>query len=140
MIKLRADVELKDNTVVAMPKIIVEGHYICNVRVEYEWKPPRCASCKVFRDIHEECLKNTGASEKKTRRKPSQTSRGVLVGPKMGFKPQKDYRPVPNKKKGLTLIFVTLEDLDLDLDLLGDVISEDDCGDDGEDENVFVIR
>ncbi|GJU60103.1 putative ribonuclease H-like domain-containing protein, partial [Tanacetum coccineum] len=34
MIELRADVELKDNIVVAMPKITREGHYICNVRVE----------------------------------------------------------------------------------------------------------
>ncbi|GKD65450.1 copia protein, partial [Tanacetum coccineum] len=48
MIELRADVELKDNIVVAMPKITWEGHYTCNVRVEYEWKPPRCSSCKVF--------------------------------------------------------------------------------------------
>ncbi|GKE70932.1 glucomannan 4-beta-mannosyltransferase 9-like protein [Tanacetum coccineum] len=31
MIELRADVELKDNIVMAMPKIIGEGHYICNV-------------------------------------------------------------------------------------------------------------
>ncbi|GJT10281.1 hypothetical protein Tco_0857323 [Tanacetum coccineum] len=38
---------------------------------------------------------------------------------------------------GLTLIIAALEDLDLGL--LGDVISEDDCGDDGEDENVFII-
>ncbi|GKC35308.1 hypothetical protein Tco_1047692 [Tanacetum coccineum] len=30
MIELRDDVELKDNIVVAMPKIIKEGHYICN--------------------------------------------------------------------------------------------------------------
>ncbi|GKB79291.1 retrotransposon protein, putative, ty1-copia subclass [Tanacetum coccineum] len=93
MIELRADVELKDNIVVAMPKIIREGHYICNVRVEYEWKPPRCASCKVFGHIHEECPKNTGAGEKKNLRKPSK----LLVGPKMGFKPQKEYRPVPKK-------------------------------------------
>ncbi|GJR40034.1 ATPase, F1/V1/A1 complex, alpha/beta subunit, partial [Tanacetum coccineum] len=34
-----ADVELKDNIVMAMPKITREGHYICNVRVEYELKP-----------------------------------------------------------------------------------------------------
>nr|GEZ31583.1 ATPase, F1/V1/A1 complex, alpha/beta subunit, zinc knuckle CX2CX4HX4C [Tanacetum cinerariifolium] len=40
MIKLRVDVDLKDNIIVAMPKINGEGHYICNVRVEYEWKPP----------------------------------------------------------------------------------------------------
>ncbi|GKE21321.1 hypothetical protein Tco_1432833, partial [Tanacetum coccineum] len=39
MVELRADVELKDNIVVAMPKIIRESHYTCNVRVEYEWKP-----------------------------------------------------------------------------------------------------
>nr|GEY54022.1 hypothetical protein [Tanacetum cinerariifolium] len=56
-----------------------EGHYTCNVHVEYEWKPPRCSSCKVFGHIHEECPKNTGAGEKKTMKKPSQTSRGVLV-------------------------------------------------------------
>ncbi|GJV68906.1 retrotransposon protein, putative, ty1-copia subclass [Tanacetum coccineum] len=97
MIELRADVELKDNIVVAMPKIKGECHYICNVRVEYEWKPPRCTSCKVFGHIHEKCPKNTGASEKKTLKKPSQTSRGVSVGPKMGFKPQKEYRHVLKK-------------------------------------------
>ncbi|GJY58783.1 RNA-directed DNA polymerase, eukaryota, reverse transcriptase zinc-binding domain protein [Tanacetum coccineum] len=97
MIELRADVELKDNIVVAMPKITREGHYTCNVRVEYEWKPPRCSSCKVFGHIHEECPKNTGAGEKKTVKKPSQTSRGVPVGPKMGFKSYKEYRPVTKK-------------------------------------------
>ncbi|GJR13544.1 zinc finger, CCHC-type containing protein [Tanacetum coccineum] len=80
MIELRADVELKDNIVVAMPKIIRKGHYICNVRVEYEWKPPMCVSCKVFGHIHEKCPKNTGAGEKKTPRKPSQTSGGVPKG------------------------------------------------------------
>nr|GEU97080.1 hypothetical protein [Tanacetum cinerariifolium] len=72
--------KLKDNIVVAMPKITREGHYTCNVRVEYEWKPSRCSYCKVFRHIHEECLKNIGAGEKKTMKKPSQTSQGVLKG------------------------------------------------------------
>ncbi|GKA22673.1 hypothetical protein Tco_0708635 [Tanacetum coccineum] len=71
IIELRADVELKDNIVVAILKITREGHYTCNVRVEYEWKPPRCSSCKVFGHICEECPKNTGADEKKTVKKPS---------------------------------------------------------------------
>ncbi|GJZ63462.1 hypothetical protein Tco_0619883 [Tanacetum coccineum] len=110
MIKLRADVELKDNIVVAMPKITRKGHYTCNVRVEYEWKPLRCSSCKVFGHIHDECPKNIGVGEKKTMKNPSQTSRGVPVGPKMGFKPQKEYQHVQkkstasssgNKKKGV---------------------------------------
>ncbi|GKC62170.1 cytokinin dehydrogenase 3-like protein [Tanacetum coccineum] len=110
MIKLRADVELKDNIVVAMPKITREGHYTCNVRVEYEWKPLRCSSCNVFGHIHDECPKNIGVGEKKTMKNSSQTSQGVSVGPKMGFKPQKEYRHVQkkstasssgNKKKGV---------------------------------------
>ncbi|GJX34490.1 hypothetical protein Tco_0246047 [Tanacetum coccineum] len=53
------------------------------------------------------------AGEKKTVKKHSQTSRGVLVGLKMGFKPHKEYRHVlkkptasssGNKKKGVDLI------------------------------------
>nr|GEX87745.1 hypothetical protein [Tanacetum cinerariifolium] len=86
-----------DNIVVAMPKISRECHYTCNVRVEYEWKPPRCTYCKLYGHIHEDCTKNTGAGEKKIVKKTSQTSRGVPVGPKMGFKPQKEYRPVTKK-------------------------------------------
>ncbi|GKB70661.1 hypothetical protein Tco_0932073 [Tanacetum coccineum] len=56
-----------------------------------------CSSCKVFGHVHKECPKNTGAGEKKTMKKPSQTSRGVSIGPKMGFKPQNEYRHVPKK-------------------------------------------
>nr|GEW74810.1 hypothetical protein [Tanacetum cinerariifolium] len=50
------------------------------------------------------------AGEKKAVKKHSQTSRGVLVGQKIGFQPQKKYRPIPkkpnasssgNKKKGV---------------------------------------
>nr|GEW18071.1 hypothetical protein [Tanacetum cinerariifolium] len=75
-----------DNIVVAMPKITKEGHYTCYFYVEYEWKPPRCSSCKVFGHIHKECLTN------------------------IGFKPYKEYRHVlkkstasssGNKKKGV---------------------------------------
>ncbi|GJX84688.1 hypothetical protein Tco_0335462 [Tanacetum coccineum] len=45
---------------------------------------------KITREGHYIC-----ADEKKTLKKPSQTSQGVPVGPKMGFKPQMEYRPVP---------------------------------------------
>nr|GEY74119.1 hypothetical protein [Tanacetum cinerariifolium] len=77
MIELQSDVELKDNIVVDMPKITREGHYTCNVRVEYEWKPPKCSSYKVFGHMHEECSNNTFAGEKKIVKKHIQTSRGV---------------------------------------------------------------
>nr|GEW79169.1 hypothetical protein [Tanacetum cinerariifolium] len=74
MIELQADVELKDNIVIAIPKITREGHYTCNVHVDAEGK--------------------------KTVKKPSQTSRGVPVGLKIGFKHQKEYRHVLKKTTG----------------------------------------
>ncbi|GKA46328.1 hypothetical protein Tco_0739211 [Tanacetum coccineum] len=68
LIEVRADVELKDNIVVVMSKFVRKGFYTCNVHVEYEWKPL------------------------------SQTPRGLLVVPKVGFKLVKQvYRQVSKK-------------------------------------------
>ncbi|GKE42174.1 hypothetical protein Tco_1469458 [Tanacetum coccineum] len=46
IVELRADAELKDALVVAVPKFVGEGYTIRNIHVQYEWKPPRCSSCK----------------------------------------------------------------------------------------------
>nr|GEV92034.1 hypothetical protein [Tanacetum cinerariifolium] len=53
--------------------------------------------CVVFGLIQEECPKNPGLGVAKNVKKPSQTSRGVLVGSKVGFKPVKEYRLVFKK-------------------------------------------
>ncbi|GJS41115.1 reverse transcriptase domain-containing protein [Tanacetum coccineum] len=102
MIELRADVDLKENIVVAMPKIKEEGYYTCNICVEYEWKPPRCACCKVFEHVHEECPKNIGAGATKNLKKTSQTPKGISVGQKMGFKPKHVFQPVSKKSTANT--------------------------------------
>ncbi|GJU75876.1 putative reverse transcriptase domain-containing protein [Tanacetum coccineum] len=73
LIEIRADMKLKDTIVVAMAKLVGEGFYTCTilkVRVE--------------------------TSQKK--KKSNLATRGVLVGPKVRFKPVKQvYRQVPNK-------------------------------------------
>ncbi|GJZ30913.1 retrotransposon protein, putative, ty1-copia subclass [Tanacetum coccineum] len=79
LIEVPDNVELKDIIVVAMPKFDGEGFYTCNVRVEYEWKPPRCACCKVFGHVQDGCHKNIDSDEVKNMKKPSQTPKGVLV-------------------------------------------------------------
>nr|GEU57502.1 hypothetical protein [Tanacetum cinerariifolium] len=76
MIELQGDVELKYNIVVAMPSI-KGGYYTCNIHVEYEWKPSRCACCKVFGHVHKECPKNIGAGATKNLKKTSQTPKGI---------------------------------------------------------------
>ncbi|GJY02815.1 hypothetical protein Tco_0360967 [Tanacetum coccineum] len=80
MIEIRADMELKDTIMVAMPKFVggvggEGGYYTCTVYVEYEWKPPKCSCCKVFGHTQEECPKNIGLGVAKNLKKPSQTSR-----------------------------------------------------------------
>ncbi|GKE30731.1 putative reverse transcriptase domain-containing protein, partial [Tanacetum coccineum] len=55
LIKVRVDVELKDNIVVAMPKYVGEGIYTCN----------------------DECPNNRDSDVVKNMKKPSQTPRGV---------------------------------------------------------------
>nr|GEW73324.1 hypothetical protein [Tanacetum cinerariifolium] len=93
MIELRGDTELQDNIVAVMPKIIGEGHYTCNIRVEYEWKPPRCACFKIFGHVLKECPKNMGVGMTKNVKKTSQTPKGISVGQKMTFKPKQVYQP-----------------------------------------------
>ncbi|GKA28065.1 retrovirus-related pol polyprotein from transposon TNT 1-94 [Tanacetum coccineum] len=46
IVELRADAELKDTLVVAVPKSVGEGYTIRNIHVQYEWKPPGCSTCK----------------------------------------------------------------------------------------------
>nr|GEY16832.1 hypothetical protein [Tanacetum cinerariifolium] len=98
MIELQTDVELKDTIMVAMLKLVGEGFYTCTISVEYEWKPPRCACYKVFGHVQDECPKKIGSDVAKNLKKLSQAPRGVLVGPKVEFKPVKQvYRPVSKK-------------------------------------------
>ncbi|GJV69292.1 hypothetical protein Tco_1484801 [Tanacetum coccineum] len=110
MIELWADEELKDTIVVAMPRITGEGIIHVLFMLNMNGNPLGVHVVRFFCHTQEECPKNLGVGVVKKFKKPSQTSRGVLVGPKVGFKPHKEYRLVPkkatansssNKKKGV---------------------------------------
>ncbi|GJX32673.1 hypothetical protein Tco_0242528 [Tanacetum coccineum] len=57
----------------------------------------RCACCKVFGHVLEECLNNIGVGATKNLKKTSQTPKGILVGQKLGFKPKQMYQPILKK-------------------------------------------
>nr|GEY38430.1 zinc knuckle CX2CX4HX4C [Tanacetum cinerariifolium] len=98
MIELRIDVELKDTILVVMPKLVGEGFFMCTIRVEYEWKPPRCLSFKVFGHVLDECPKKIISDVVKNLKNPRQATQGVQAGPKVGFKSVKQvYKPVSIK-------------------------------------------
>nr|GEZ03770.1 hypothetical protein [Tanacetum cinerariifolium] len=75
MIEIRTDAELKDTIMVAMPKLVGEGFYTCTIHVEYERKPLRCAYCKVFDHVQNECPKNIGLDVSNNLKNPSQAPR-----------------------------------------------------------------
>ncbi|GJX41056.1 zinc knuckle CX2CX4HX4C containing protein [Tanacetum coccineum] len=103
MIDLRDDEELKYSIMVAMLKLISEGFNMCTVCVEYEWKPPRCLSCKVFRHVLNECPKKIVSDVVKILNNPRQATRGVPIGPKVSFKSTKQiYKLVSNKNGAST--------------------------------------
>nr|GEY27246.1 hypothetical protein [Tanacetum cinerariifolium] len=72
MVEIREDVELNYTIIAAMPKHIGEGFYTCKFSVEYEWKPSRCASCKVFGYGQDECPKYIDSGGANNVKKPSQ--------------------------------------------------------------------
>ncbi|GKD55174.1 kinase-like domain, phloem protein 2-like protein [Tanacetum coccineum] len=75
MIELQANMELKDTIFVAMPKLVGEGFYMCTIRVEYVWKPPKRSSCKVFGHILDECPKKIISDAMKNLKNPRQDAR-----------------------------------------------------------------
>ncbi|GJT67715.1 hypothetical protein Tco_1019195 [Tanacetum coccineum] len=58
LIEVLADKELLDSMVIAIPLSDGKGHTFVTIVIEYEWKPPRCSTCKNFDHNNECCPKN----------------------------------------------------------------------------------
>nr|GEU65637.1 hypothetical protein [Tanacetum cinerariifolium] len=57
LIEISTDVDLMDSLVIAIPHCDREGHTFATIEIEYEWTPPRCASCKFFDHVSDKCPK-----------------------------------------------------------------------------------
>nr|GEV82433.1 hypothetical protein [Tanacetum cinerariifolium] len=57
LIKISADDVLKDDLVIAIPVGKDKGHSLATIRIEYEWKPPRCSTCLIFYHTDAKCPK-----------------------------------------------------------------------------------
>nr|GFD29128.1 hypothetical protein [Tanacetum cinerariifolium] len=85
LIEIAADVELVKSLVIAIPVGYKEEHTFATIDIEYEWTPPRCASCRIFDHVSEKCPKlpkvassekvsNEGASKVNTNKGPTQVT------------------------------------------------------------------
>ena len=57
LIEVSSENDLKDSLIVAIPLMEEEGFSKVTIRVEYEWKPPRCHSCRIFGHDIDQCPK-----------------------------------------------------------------------------------
>ncbi|GJW92492.1 hypothetical protein Tco_0170045 [Tanacetum coccineum] len=59
LIEVNADDVLKESLTIGVPLIDDSSFSIKTVRIEYEWRLPRCDTCKIFDHVHDQCPNNT---------------------------------------------------------------------------------
>ncbi|GKB66961.1 hypothetical protein Tco_0928373 [Tanacetum coccineum] len=59
LVEVSAEEELMGSMVIAIPYNDGKGHSLDTITIEYEWRPPRCATCKVFDHTDNKCPKIT---------------------------------------------------------------------------------
>ncbi|GJW64546.1 zinc knuckle CX2CX4HX4C containing protein [Tanacetum coccineum] len=48
LVEVSADKPLVDSVVIDIPSEDGKGHITVTIRIEFEWQPPRCDTCKIF--------------------------------------------------------------------------------------------
>ncbi|GJY86276.1 hypothetical protein Tco_0500302 [Tanacetum coccineum] len=74
LIEITSDQELKESLVVAIPKHNGIGHTMENIRIKYEWKPPRCDACKIFGHANDQCPKSNKVTHVNDKSKEGSTN------------------------------------------------------------------
>nr|XP_043639249.1 uncharacterized protein LOC122610319 [Erigeron canadensis] len=65
LIEVNSANELRKDVVVAVPSLNDDGYSMETVKIEYEWKPPRCNDCKIFGHVREQCPMQQKAGDTK---------------------------------------------------------------------------
>ncbi|GJR79144.1 zinc knuckle CX2CX4HX4C containing protein [Tanacetum coccineum] len=128
LIEVNSEVDLVDVVTIGIPSLTGDDFIKETIRVEYEWRPPRCDICKIFGHVHDHCPKKvvspsivatsnvvtptvekindgfqTVGKKKKRKGKSKSTNVGQFAGP--SIKPNVRYEPkaiTSAPKKGAT--------------------------------------
>ncbi|GJV36576.1 hypothetical protein Tco_1409053 [Tanacetum coccineum] len=57
LIEVNSEVDLVDVVTIGIPSLTGDDFIKETIRVEYEWRPPRCDICKIFGHVHDHALK-----------------------------------------------------------------------------------
>ncbi|GJX22921.1 zinc knuckle CX2CX4HX4C containing protein [Tanacetum coccineum] len=66
LVEVSANKPLVDSVDIDIPREDGKGHTTVNVRIEFEWQPPRCGTCKIFDHLESVCpmIRMAGLSKK----------------------------------------------------------------------------
>nr|GEX84641.1 zinc knuckle CX2CX4HX4C [Tanacetum cinerariifolium] len=59
--KVNSDSDFVEVVTIGVPLLTGNDFTKETIRVEYEWKPPRCDLCKIFGHVHDQCLKKVAS-------------------------------------------------------------------------------
>nr|GEU46051.1 hypothetical protein [Tanacetum cinerariifolium] len=57
LIEVNSEADLVDVVTIGIPSLTGDDFIKETIRVEYEWRPPRCDVCKIFGYVHDQCPK-----------------------------------------------------------------------------------
>nr|GFB92475.1 hypothetical protein [Tanacetum cinerariifolium] len=57
LIEVNSEADIVDVVIIGIPSLSGDGFIKETIRVEYEWRPPRCDICKIFCHVHDHCSK-----------------------------------------------------------------------------------
>nr|GEU94054.1 hypothetical protein [Tanacetum cinerariifolium] len=55
LVEVSADKPLVDSVDIDIPREDGNGYIMANIRIEFEWQPPRCGTCKIFDHLDSVC-------------------------------------------------------------------------------------
>ncbi|GKB62120.1 zinc knuckle CX2CX4HX4C containing protein [Tanacetum coccineum] len=130
LIEVNSEADLIDVVTIGVPSLTRDDLTKETIRVEYEWRPPRCDLCKIFSHVHDDCPKrvvsphivttsnivtptvvktNDGfqmvGKKKKRKGKSKSTNGGQFVGPSVKPNVRYELKAIPSApKKGATYV------------------------------------
>ncbi|GKC58563.1 ribonuclease H-like domain-containing protein [Tanacetum coccineum] len=61
LIEVNSEADLVDVVTIGIPSLSEDDFTKETIRVEYEWRPPRCDTCKIFGHVHDYCPKKVAS-------------------------------------------------------------------------------
>ncbi|GJV89582.1 zinc knuckle CX2CX4HX4C containing protein [Tanacetum coccineum] len=81
LIKVNSEADLVDVVTIGIPSLSEDDFTKETIRVEYEWRPPRCDTCKIFGHVHDYCPKKVASPLLQRKGKSKSTNGGQFTGP-----------------------------------------------------------